>query len=100
MVSIFIFSFISQAECLARWTDASFVLRIEGKFCGWDLAFGLLFSCLMSLAIFGFLIGKLGISTSELIVRDVAIDLVFMQILHVGFVGKAGICGYYDVSFI
>ncbi len=35
----------------------------------------------------GLLIFEFGISLPEFIVRDVAVDIVFMQIFHIGFVG-------------
>lgn len=45
----------------------------------------------MALAVFVFLAGELGISAAELIIRDVAIDLLFVKVLHISFIGEAGI---------
>jgi hypothetical protein len=45
----------------------------------------------VALAVFVFLISELRISATELVIRDIAIDLPFVQILHVGFISEAGI---------
>ncbi|BBI50700.1 hypothetical protein HORIV_31210 [Vreelandella olivaria] len=47
----------------------------------------------MALAVFVFLVGELRISAAELVIRDVAIDLLLVQVLHISFIGKACICG-------
>ena len=39
----------------------------------------------MALAVFVFLVGELRILAAELIIGDVAIDLPFVQVLHIGF---------------
>lgn len=40
---------------------------------------------LVALAVFVFLVGELRISAAELIIRGVAIDLLLVQVLHIGF---------------
>ena len=45
----------------------------------------------MTLAVLGFLAGKLRIAAAKAVVGDVAINVLFMQVLHVGFVGKTSI---------
>ena len=39
----------------------------------------------MALAVFIFLVGELRISAAELVIGDVAIDLAFVQVLHIEF---------------
>ena len=55
---------------------------------------------LAAFAVFGLLINELWITLPELIVRDVAINLILMQIGHVGFIGKACVCGHDDACLI
>lgn len=45
----------------------------------------------MPLTVFIFLRRELWFAASEEVVRDVTVDLVFVQIPHVGFVGEASI---------
>ncbi len=47
----------------------------------------------MTLAILVFLVLELRVATAEFVVRHVAVDLPFVRVLHVGFVGEAGIGG-------
>ena len=49
---------------------------------------------LRALTVLGFLVCELGITASEAVVRDVTVDLMFVQVLHIGFVGEAGVGGY------
>ena len=46
---------------------------------------------LVPLTVFIFLLRELRVATAKAVVRDVTIDPLFMQILHIGFVGEAGI---------
>ena len=46
---------------------------------------------LMALAVFVFLVLELRVATAEFVVGHVAVDLPFVQVLHIGFVGEAGI---------
>jgi len=47
----------------------------------------------MPLSVFVLLVLELRISASEFVVRYVAVDLALVQVLHVGFVGEAGVGG-------
>jgi hypothetical protein len=47
----------------------------------------------LALTVLVFLLGELRITTAESVVRDVTVDLLLMQILHIRFVGEAGIGG-------
>ena len=58
-----------------------------------DRCLRVLFDVLMTFAVFLFLIRELGVSLPELIIWYVSIDLVLVQVFHVGFVGKTGIGG-------
>jgi len=49
---------------------------------------------LRALTVLGFLVCELGITASEVVVRDVTVDLMFVQVLHIGFVGEAGVGGH------
>jgi len=53
----------------------------------------------VALAVFVFLVGELRISAAELVIGDVAVDLLFVQILHVSFIGKASVGGH-DGAFL
>lgn len=64
---------------------------IKGKLTGGDHIY--LIGAYSPSRVLRLLMLELWISRSELIIRDVAIDVIFMQILHVGFVGKTGIGG-------
>lgn len=54
----------------------------------------------MTLAIFLFLIGELRVSGSKLIIGDITVDLIVVQVLHVGLIGKAGIGGHNGAGLI
>jgi len=49
---------------------------------------------LLALTVLFFLLGELGITAAEAVVRNVTVDLMLMQVLHVGFVGEAGVGGH------
>jgi len=55
---------------------------------------------LMALTVLGLLIGKLWISTTELIIWDIRVDLRFMQVFHVLFVRKPRIRRYDHIVFV
>ena len=80
--------------------NASQVNGIEGKLTGGYYFEYFLPVVLMPLTVFGFLIGELRVSRSKLIVGDITIDLIVVQVLHVGLIGKAGIGGHNGTSFI
>ncbi len=54
----------------------------------------------MSLAVFFFLAGEFWVTTTELVIRYVSIYVLFIQVLHIGFVGKASVGGDDDLFFI
>ncbi len=43
---------------------------------------------------------ELGVSATKLVVGDVGVDVVVTQVLHVAFVGEAGVGGDDDFVFI
>src|SRR5690606_39570487 len=82
------------ADGVARRADARQVDWIELELTGRNDVFpagGLL--VLVTLAVLVFLVLVLRGATAEFVVRHVAVDLPFVQVLHVGFVGEAGISG-------
>ena len=82
------------ADGISCWTGAGEVHRIELELTSWDDGFPAAFGqTLVPLAVFVLLVLELRISASEFVVRDVAVDLAFVQVLHVGFVGEAGVGG-------
>ena len=81
-------------EAFARRANAGQVHRIELEFTGRDDVFpARCWLVLMASAVFVFLILELRIPAAELVVRYVAVDLPFVQVPHVGFVGEAGVGG-------
>src|SRR5690554_7928898 len=75
--------------------------RIELEFTGRDDLFpACVWLVLVTLAVFVFLMRELGIPAAEPVVRNVAVDLPFMQVLHIGFVGEAGVGGYYSALLV
>lgn len=69
------------------WADTGHSDRIELEFTGRDgLLPASIRQLLMTFAVFVFLVLELRISTAEPVVWHVAVDLPFVQVLHVGFV--------------
>jgi len=66
--------------------------RKGGVGAGFDVAF--------SFSVFVFLLDKPGVTAAELVVGDVAVDVVFIEVAHVAFIGKAGVGGDDDPFFI
>ena len=88
-------------EGLVRRADANQVHRVELEFTGRNDVFPAgVRLVLMALAILVFLMGELGITAAELVVRHIAVDLAFMQVLHIRFVGEAGVGGDNRAGFI
>ena len=76
-------------------TDARHRNRVELEFTGGNHVFpAALRWGLRALTVLGFLVYELGITAAEAIVRDVTVDLLLMQVLHVGFVGEACVGGH------
>jgi len=81
-------------EAFARRASAGQVHRIELEFTGRDDLLPVRDRLvLMALAVFVFLVLELRVATAEFVVGHVAVDLPFVQVLHIGFVGEAGIGG-------
>jgi len=88
-------------EAFACRANAGQADRIELEFTGRDDLFptrGRL--VLMALAVLGFLVLELRVPAPESVIRHVTIDLPFVQVLHVGFVGEAGIGGNDDALLV
>lgn len=86
------FAFALVANGIACRADARQIHRIELEFTGWDDVFparGWL--VLMAFAVFVFLVLELRVATAEFVIGHVAVDLPFVQVLHVGFIGEAGV---------
>jgi len=86
---------------LAGWADTGHFHWIELELTRCNSVFPAgVRKVLMPLTIFIFLLRELRIAAAEAIVRDVAVDLLFMQVVRVGFVGEAGISGDNRAGFI
>src|SRR5690554_3426179 len=82
----------TQPERMARRAVASLRHRIELELAGGNDLFPVFISSrLMALAVLVLLRGELRVTTTEAVVGDIAVDAALVQILHVGFVGEAGI---------
>lgn len=46
---------------------------------------------LITFVVLVFLVLELRVSAAKLVVRHVAVDLPFVQVFHVGFIGEAGV---------
>lgn len=85
----------SISKCLAGWADTGQLHWIELEFTRCKGAFPTLVGeVLMPLTVLVFLLRELWITAAEAIVRDVTVDLLLMQVLHIGFVGEAGVGGH------
>ena len=83
------------AQGFSGGTDARHRNRVELEFTGRNHVFPTALRWgLRALTVLGFLVCELGITASEAVVRDVTVDLMFVQVLHIGFVGEAGVGGY------
>jgi len=80
------------ADGVVRRAGAGEVHRIEPELTGWNDVFPSRFGqVLVPFAVLVLLVLELRITASELVVRNVAVDFPFVQVLHVRFVGEAGI---------
>ena len=70
------------------------------KFTGRYDAVGGDFGVVFALAVFVFLFDELGVATSELIIGYVGVDTLLMQVVHIVFVGIAGVGGDDDAILI
>jgi hypothetical protein len=86
-------AFVTQG--FSSGIDARHRNRIELAFTGWNHLFPpRLWLALVAFSILVFLLGELGATTSKSVVRDATVDLLLMQVLHIGFVGEAGVGGH------
>ena len=75
-------------------TDTRHRNGVELEFTGGNHLFPAAFRwSLLALTVLRFLLGELGITAAETVVRDVTVNLLFMQILHVRFANEAGVGG-------
>jgi len=82
------------ADGVACRSDAGQIYRIELEFTSRNDVFPTGFGqILVAFAVLVLLVLELWIAAPELVVGNVAVDLTFVQVLHVRFVGEAGIGG-------
>jgi len=82
------------ADGVARRAGADEVHRIELELTGWNDVFpGGVRQVLVPLTVLVLLLRKLRVTASEFVVGNVAVYLTFVQVLHVRFVGGAGVGG-------
>ena len=80
----------SVTKLLSGRADAGHLYWVEIKITGRDNRLAVL-TCrlLVTLAVLVFLLSKARVATAEAIIRDVAVDLPVVQVLHIRFVGEA-----------
>ena len=94
MITLLVNACAEVTEQFACRTLATEIDWIEVKFTrGNYVGFLVLLSILMPLTVFSLLVSELWVSGSKLIVWNITVDLIVMQVLHVGLVGKSGIGG-------
>jgi len=92
--AVLVGSGVFVAQGFSGGTDARHRNGVELEFTGRNHMFPAVFRWgLLALTVLGFLVYELRITVTKAVVRDVTVDLVFMQILHVRFANEAGVGG-------
>lgn len=97
VIAVGVIGFIFKPHAFSCRAGALLFCLVEAELIGAEIfvvGFGFV---LMPLAVFFLLVFELGITAAKLIVGDVAVDLLFFNILHVGFVRVAGVGGDYGM---